>query len=81
MQSTFCFYLQPHLLLSVALFLGLVALAPKAEASLSMNGVTVNGIRLNGVALKPACPADCTNSMPKSALQLEGGQLVLHLNR
>lgn len=89
MQSKFHLPLRSRLLLSAALFLGLAGLAPVAEAALTMNGLTfngftINGIRFNGTNLKSACPMDdrCeADSVATPQLQLEGSQLVLHLNR
>ncbi|GAB4371295.1 MAG: hypothetical protein Kow00121_12710 [Elainellaceae cyanobacterium] len=72
MQFKFYSRLRASLLLSAGFSLGLMTLIPIAEARIISNGTFSNGTVLNGMTLK-------SGSTPQ--LQLEGSQLVLHLNR
>ncbi|GAB4234246.1 MAG: hypothetical protein Kow00121_62080 [Elainellaceae cyanobacterium] len=77
---------------TVGICLGIIPLAPQAQAALTMNGEsingltfnghTLNGIRFNGLVLdRTVCLTSRlspvdSNCSPTEALYLEGGQLV-----
>ncbi len=67
MQSKFRSCLLSSLLFSTGIFLGLTVTLPEAQARIATNGPELNGTELK------------LDSASTSQLQLEGSQLVLHL--
>ncbi|WNZ22113.1 hypothetical protein HJG54_04000 [Leptolyngbya sp. NK1-12] len=89
MQRNFYLRLSSSLVLSAGLLLGLTPLLSEIETKVNLNGANLNGVALNGVVLNGLGLNGLringthleTSSHPSLQLQLEGSQLVLHVNR